>query len=120
MTNRETATIKVPLDVWGRMASVADHRGVKGADLLVEAIGLVIGRVSSTARNAPSGRRPEVRPRHVVTDGDRSLIRTMTLNGATALEIGRAIGMSEAGVTGQRKQLGLVRVGREWIVREES
>ena len=42
MTKRsETAKITVPIRIWGRLASEADHRGVTVEDLLVGAINTV-------------------------------------------------------------------------------
>lgn len=44
MNRSETATITIPLRVWGRLASQAEYRGVKVADLLVEAIEIALGK----------------------------------------------------------------------------
>lgn len=42
MTNRETATIELPLRVWGRVATEAEHRGVSVEDIYVAAIESII------------------------------------------------------------------------------
>lgn len=38
MTNTKTVPLELPLDVWGRLASLADRRGIRIADLVADAV----------------------------------------------------------------------------------
>lgn len=85
MSLSETRTIKVPLQVWGRLASEAEHRGVTIADLLVAAVQQII--------------RPPV--------GRAEMVVSLTLAGFTDREICERLGEQRTYVSEQRRSAGL-------------
>lgn len=122
MPYRETATIEVPLWVWGRLASAADHKHCTVDDLVVEAIVSLLPDVQSS--------RPAPRAAAVQTDAgalpiperggkyrratkeDEQFIRSMTLQQYTTEQTAEAMGRSPMFVHRIRARLDLKYVGQ--------
>lgn len=105
MMNRseETVAVRIPLRVWGRLASKADARGVDVADLLVAAAETVLGKIPVILESLPRSQR---RSRNRCTQEQISTLKALIIAGhLTEQEMAMVVGCHANTVTNWKRKL---------------
>jgi len=98
--SEQTVAVKIPLHVWGRLASAAENRGVTVADLIVAGVDVALKKVPAV----PS--KDEKRPTRRCNAEQRDRLRRLILAGkATEAEIAAAVGCHPNTVTNWKRKL---------------
>lgn len=102
--------VNFPDEVWGRLASIADNRGVKIADLLVEAVHTVTtGKPPTTPVEVPEPVRGQAGRAQVNTNDPKTVAEIKQLHdlGWSMLETSRRFGVSYDAMRTAYSRLGM-------------
>jgi len=117
MNRSEPGVVRFTPQTWWQLAAVAEKRGVTVAELMEASVRSLLAP-ASMARAERDAAIPQLRGatsgwkrRTTVTDGDKSVIMRLTLQGVRASEIARGLGLSRETVRKYRRLLGFVSVG---------
>jgi transcriptional regulator of acetoin/glycerol metabolism len=90
MSDKVTVPVTMPRHVWGRLASVADKRGVTVADVIASAVAANI--------TVPKPRERAKHPGAVESEHINEQLRALLARGATPADIAARLGVSRSAV----------------------
>lgn len=94
--SEQTVAVRIPLRVWGRLASAAEARHLDVAEVLVQAAAEVINRVTPTPK--PAARHRPVKFTRAAPEKVERLKELLRTGGLSHAEIAMVTGCSEATV----------------------